>query len=67
MIVVIQDNHFFFANQEVPVASDAVVESSLATKQRAIGLRADSELVPKALVVRLRSGEMVAPKFHEKP
>ena len=67
MTVVIQDNHFFFADHEVPVASDAVVEPSLAMKQRAIGERADRELVPKALVVRRRSRVVVAPKLHEKP
>ena len=66
MTVVIQHDHFLFADQKVPVASDAVVEPTLATKERAISERADSKLVPQASHLLPRSGEVVAPKFHEK-
>jgi hypothetical protein len=67
MTVVVQHDHFFFADQKVPVASDAVVEPGLAPKQRAIGERPNGELVPKAFVVLHVCGEVVAPEFHEKP
>jgi hypothetical protein len=53
MTVVIQDNHFLFADQKVPIASDAVVESGLAPEQRAIGERPDRKLVAKASYVLL--------------
>jgi hypothetical protein len=36
MPVVVQYDDFLFADQKVPIASDAVVEPSLAAKQRAI-------------------------------
>jgi len=66
MTVVIQHDHFFFADQKVPVASDAVVEPGLAAKQRAITERADRKFVSKASVMLLRSGGVVSPKLHEK-
>jgi len=51
MTVVVQHDHAFFADEKVPVASDAVVESRLAPERRAIGERPDGKLVSKASVV----------------
>jgi hypothetical protein len=66
MPVVIQHDHFFFADEKMPVTSDAVVEPDLAAKQRAIAERPDRKFVSKASVMLLRSGEVVCPKLHEK-
>jgi hypothetical protein len=66
MTVVIQDDQFFFADEKVPVASDAVVEPNLARKQRANGERPDREFVSQASVMLFRVGEVVSPKLHEK-
>jgi hypothetical protein len=66
MAVVIQDNHFFFADQEVPVASDAVIEPGLAPEQSAVTQRSDGKLVPKASFTALGAEEYGPPNLHEK-
>jgi hypothetical protein len=66
MAVVIQDNHFFFADQEVPVASDAVIEPGLAPEQSAVTQRPDGKLVPKASFTALGAEEYGPPNLHEK-
>jgi len=65
MTVVIQDDHFFFADEKVPVASDTVVEPNLAMKQRAISERPDRKFVSKASFMQFRVGEVISPKLHE--
>jgi len=65
--VVVHYDYALFADEKMPVASDAVVEPGLAFEQRADGERPDGKLVPKASVALLRSEEVVAPQFHEKP
>ena len=66
MTVVVHYDYALFADEKMPVESDAVVESCLAPEQRADGERSDGELVPKVSVVLL-TREAIAPKFHEKP
>ena len=67
MAVVIQHDYAFFANEKMPVASDAVVEARLALEQHAVGERPDSELMSEAFVALLTSREVVTPRFHEIP
>lgn len=60
MTVAVQHDNCFLADQEVPFASDAIVEARFAPKQRAIAERPDYKLVP------LRAGSMAFPELHEK-
>jgi len=65
--VVVHYDYALFADEKMPVASDAVVEPRLALEQHAVGERPNSELMSEAFVALLTSGEVVTPKFHEIP
>lgn len=66
MTVVVKHDNFPFTDQKVPVASHAVVETSLAPKQHAIAQRPDYKLVPKARRVLLWAENVAFPELHEK-
>jgi hypothetical protein len=66
MAVVVQHDDFLFGDQKVPVASDAVVETSLASKEWAIAQRPDYKFVPKAGRMALWAENVALPKLHEK-
>jgi hypothetical protein len=66
MALLVQHDDLLFRNEEVPSATDAVVEPSLLAKQRGIAHRPDYKLVPKARFVLLWAENAAFPKLHEK-
>jgi hypothetical protein len=66
MTVAVEHDDRFFGDQKMPVASNAVVEPSLAPKQRAIAKRPDNKLVPKAGRMPRWAGSAAFPKLHGK-
>src|SRR6202030_2324120 len=53
------------ADQKIPFAPDAVVNSGSSMKKRAVVQRPDSKFMPKASVVLPRIGA-ISPKVHER-